>query len=226
MYSAYIKKLFRWTILTSAAVPLIYGDYLLYPYLAPKTLLLRALGIIVLACFAYLTLSGEAFYWQRLKAWMCWIPIALLVVAYAASALGIDFYMSFWSTFERGDGLLTLTAVVAFFYIILLSADKILVTNLYKVVAWVGSFVALHATLQWLSGLGGFDFPLISQSSGRLGGTLGNAAFLASYLGLSLVATLFAAQLSSKRNRTILYIGAALQLLVIILTATRGSILA
>ena len=220
------QKLFRWLLLAPALVPLVYFDGILYPYLAPKTLLIRALGVIAAAAFAYLALSGAPLYWRRLKEKMAWIPGALLVVAYATSALGVDFYLSFWSTFERGDGLLTLTALVCFFYCIVLSADGTFLTRLYWLAAWVGSVVAVHALLQWLEGIGGFSIPFIYQTGDRLGGTLGNAAFLASYLSLTLFATLYVAYRSSSRIKITLYVGAALQLLVIVLTATRGSIVA
>lgn len=219
-------RFFMWVLLAPAVLPLIYADGMLYPYLAPKTLLFRALCIVAGALFAYLVSAGAPLYWHRLRSKITWIPGALLLVAYITSFIGIDFYASFWSTFERGDGLLTLTAIVGFFYCILLSADKTFFTKLYTVVAWVGSLVAVHAALQWLEAIGGFSIPLISQTGDRLGGTLGNPAFLASYLSLSLFATLFTAHASSKRYKIILYIGAALQLLVIILTATRGSLLA
>lgn len=223
---ARVQKIFLWLLLAPAVVSLIYADGMLYPYLAPKTLLLRALGVLAGALFVYLASAGVPFFWQRLKEKIAWVPAALLAVAYATSALGVDFYISFWSIFGRGDGLLTLTVIVGFFYFILLSVDKTFFATLYKVVAWVGSLVAVHALLQWLQAAGGFSIPLIAQTGDRLGGTLGNPAFLASYLSLSLFATLFTAHNSSKRYKIILYIGAALQLLVIVLTATRGSFMA
>ncbi len=223
---AQIQKLFRWILLVPVIVPLVYADGILYPYLAPKTLLLRGIGILAVAVFAYLVSAGAPFFWQRLKSKLVWIPAALLVVAYLVSAIGIDFYISFWSIFERGDGLLTLTVITAFFYLIVLSADRMFVSRLLTVTAWVASVVAIHAMLQWVSGLRGFSIPLILQTNGRLGGTLGNAAFLASYLGMTVIATLYAARVSSKRYKIILYVGAALQLWAITLTATRGTILA
>ncbi|MDO8548102.1 MAG: O-antigen ligase family protein [bacterium] len=223
---ARLQKIFLWLLLAPAVAPLIYADGMLYPYMTLKTLLLRGLGIIAAALFVYLISAGVPFFWKRLKEKISWIPGALLVVAYSTSALGVDFYISFWSIFGRGDGLLTLTAIVGFFYLILLSADETFFTKLYAVVAWVGSLVAVHALLQWFEGAGGFSIPFISETGNRLGGTLGNPAFLASYLGLSLFATLLTAHTSSGRYKIILYIGAALQLLVITLTATRGSFLA
>jgi len=223
-------------LLAPALLPLVYVDGLLYPYVAPKTLLFRALFIVAAAAFAYLALSGHTFYWKRLSPkstengslyfFFAWTPAVLLVVAYATSLLGIDFYHSFWSIFDRGDGLLTLTAAVGFFYLILLYADKEFLRKLFSVAAWVGSLVAVYAVLQWLQSVSGMNIPVIAEPRGRFGATFGNAAFLAAYLGMTLFASL--AVLSEYRGRWLraLQIGAGLQLLAIILAATRGTLLA
>jgi len=231
-----IAKWFPWVLLAPALLPLVYVDGLLYPYVAPKTLLFRTLFIVAAAAFAYLALSGHTFYWKRLSPkstengslyfFFAWTPAVLLVVAYATSLLGIDFYHSFWSIFDRGDGLLTLTAAVGFFYLILLYADKEFLRKLFSVAAWVGSLVAVYAVLQWLQSVSGMNIPVIAEPRGRFGATFGNAAFLAAYLGMTLFASL--AVLSEYRGRWLraLQIGAGLQLLAIILAATRGTLLA
>src|SRR3989344_1403331 len=119
-----IARAFPWILLAPTVLPLLYIEGLLYPFVAPKTLLFRALAIVAAAAFAYLALSGGRFYWTRLRQWTSWIPGTLLAVAYATSLVGIDFYHSFWSIYDRGDGLLTLTAAPLFFYLILLYADR------------------------------------------------------------------------------------------------------
>src|SRR3972149_8681959 len=132
----FIERVLGWLLLAPALLPLIYVDGLLYPFVAPKTLLFRALGIVVLAAFFYLALSGRELYWDRLRNKLSWIPAALLVVAYATSLLGVDFYHSFWSVYDRGDGLLTLSVAVVFFYGTLLYADRSFLPRLFKVVGW------------------------------------------------------------------------------------------
>lgn len=222
----HIAKWFSWILLAPAIIPLIYIPGLLYPFVAPKTLLFRGLFIIAAAAFAYLALSKHSFYFGRLRNWKSWIPGALLAVAYITSFIGIDFYHSFWSIFDRGDGLLTLTTAVGFFYLFILHADRQFIQKLFSLAAWVGSLVAVYAILQWLQEISGMNFPLIEDPRGRLGATLGNAAYLAAYLGLTFFATLAVVREYIGRKRQVLYAGAALQFLVIILTATRGAILA
>ncbi|OGG58620.1 hypothetical protein A2765_02765 [Candidatus Kaiserbacteria bacterium RIFCSPHIGHO2_01_FULL_56_24] len=221
-----VAKALPFLLLAPALVPLLYVDGLLYPYLAPKTLLVRALGILMIAAFAYLALSGRSFYWTRLRERTTWIPGTLLVIAYVTSLFGIDFYHSFWSIFDRGDGLLTLTVLVASFYITLLVADRRFFDRLCNVVAWAGSLVALYATLQWLQATTGMDIPIIAEPRGRFGGTLGNAAFLAAYLGMTLFVTLIATRNYAGTWQRMLYAGAGLQLCAILISATRGTLLA
>ena len=233
-----------------AVLPVIYVDGILYPYVAPKTLLLRAFSLIACAIFIFLVFSGERFYpvrnntayhagisngiyWERIRSKISWIPAALLAVAFLTSALGKDFYRSFWSTFERGDGLLMLAVIILFFYLILLYADKKFLVNLFKITALIGTLAASYAFLQWIQAGTGIDIPLIEEPRGRFGGTFGNAAFLAGYLGMTLFSALaYASQLGnpvSKREklwRRAAYGGAILQGFVIFLTATRGAVLA
>jgi len=217
---------YTWVLFLPAVLPLFYVEGMMYPLLTPKTLALRALGLIVLALFSYLALAGHSFYWERLRRRGVWIPAALLILAYLASAFGVGFYHSFWSTFERGDGLLTLTVCIGFFYLLLLSAEASWMPRLFRITAWTGSLAAVYLVLQWLVTTGILSLPFIVQSNGRIGGTLGNAAFLAAYLGMTFFATLAAARGYEDWRRLTLNVGAGLQLFAILLTATRGTQLA
>ena len=180
----------------------------------PKTLLFYAISFLAVAAFALLAAYARPFYWARLAQWETWIPVALLVLAYVASIFGIDFYRSFWSIFVRGDGLLMLTCAVASFYLIMLYADRAFFERLLYAVAVVGSFVAVYGIGEWL--LGG----------GRIGSLLGNAAFFAGYLGIAFFATLAAARTLPRAWNRAAIAGAVLQVVAIVLTATRGTILA
>ncbi len=214
-------------LLVPALLPLIYADGLLYPYLMLKTVLFRAAGVLVLASLAYLILSGSPLYYARLRNKLTWAPLLFLAVAYLSSAFGTDFYRSFWSTFERGDGLLTLTVLVVFFYATLLSANERFLQWFYKTTAVVASLVALFGILQWIETATGWNIPLIASPSGRIGSTLGNAAYMASYLSLAFFATVAAWRSAGKGIwKHALGVGALLQVLAVFLSATRGSLLA
>lgn len=221
-----LSKVYTWVLLLPAFLPLLVIDAVVYPMVTPKTLVLRALGIVAFAIFIYLAAAGRAFYVERLKYWGTWVPGTLLVVAYTASMFSLDFYHGFWSTLERGDGLFTLTVIVEYFYLILISADRAFTKRFISIVSWVGIAVAGIAVLQWLQEVGDIDLPLIPEPNGRIGGTLGNAAYLAGYLGVVLFVTLIYLRGLSGSWRTFVRAGVALEVIAILLAATRGTLLA
>lgn len=224
--TARLEKIFPYLLLAPALIPLVYVSGLVYPYVTTKTFLLQGIGIIALAVFAYLALSGRQFFYERLHNRFSWIPILLLTVAYVSSIFGIDFYRSFWGLFDRGDSLLTLTVITTFFYLILLSADRKFFDRLIKTVAVVAGVVALIAVLQWITaGLGGKAW-FLPPVSGRIGSTFGNAAFLAGYLGMALFVILVALRDSTGLWRVAYKTSAVLSVLAILFAATRGTILA
>ncbi len=210
----YLERAFPWILLSPVILPVVIWGGVIYPYLVPKTLLFYAISLVAVAAFLLLVAYGRAFFWARLARWESWVPAVLLALAYVASAFGLGFYQSFWSLFVRGDGLLMLTGAVASFYLILLSADVAFMRRLSHAVAIVGSFVAVYGIGEWLMG------------GGRIGGLLGNAAFFAGYLGLAFFATLLSAHELSGGWRKAAYAGATLQVVAILLSATRGTILA
>ena len=224
--TARLAKIFPYLLLAPAVLPLVYIGGIIYPYITPKTFLLQSFGIIVLSAFTFLALSGRAFFYGRLRAFATWIPAGLLVVAYTTSFFGIDFYRSFWGLFARGDGLLTLTAITVFFYLILLFADRTFLERLVKVIAVVAGIVALIAVLQWITTLLGEKAWFLPPVTGRIGSTFGNAAFLAGYLGIAFFVILVALRDSSGLWRRIYQTAAVLSVLAILFAATRGTIFA
>lgn len=210
----YLERAYPWLLLVPVILPVVIWGGLIYPYLVPKTLLFYAISLISAAFFAILVAHNHPFFWMRLKKWEAWIPAALLALAYITSLFGIDFYRSFWSLFVRGDGLLMLTCAVGSFYFILLYADKKFFEWLLRAVAIIGSFVAVYGIGEWIMG------------GGRIGSLLGNAAFFAGYLDIAFFATLAAAQTLPRVWKRVAAVGAVLQIIAIVLTATRGTILA
>jgi O-antigen ligase len=209
-----LDRIYPYLLLAPALLPLVIWNGVVYPYLVPKTLSFYAVTFVTLATFGILLTYGRAFYFARLREKITWIPAILLVIAYGTSAIGVDFYRSFWSTFIRGDGLLMLTCVTSSFYLLLLSADRALYERFLRLVGWTASVVALYGIGEWLI------------EGGRIGGLLGNAAFFAGYLGVAFFVTLLAAQTYRQSPRNWLYAGAIVQVIAIILSATRGTILA
>lgn len=210
----YVERAYPWLLLAPVILPVVIWGGVIYPYLVPKTLFFYAISCVTLAAFVLLATHGRAFYYARLSKWEVWVPVALLALAYGTSWIGTDLYRSFWSRLVRGDGLLMLSCAVTSFYLIVLYADRAFFERLLRGVAVVGSVVAVYGIGEWV--LGG----------GRIGSLLGNAAFFAGYLGVAFFATLAAARTLQANWRRAAHAGAVLQVVAIILSATRGTMLA
>ena len=221
-----LKQAFPYILIAPAVLPLVYVSGVLYPYIAPKTFLLQSIGILALATFVYLALAGYSFFYGRLRSSTTWIPGALLIITYVTSFFGTDFYQSFWGLFGRGDGLLTSTVITLFFYLIVLSADRTFFERFAKLVAVVAGTIATIAVLQWATTIAGGEAWFLPPVSGRIGSTLGNAAFLAGYLGMALFVILMALRDAMGSWRRIFQMMAILSVLAILFAATRGTILA
>lgn len=221
-----LRQALSFLLLVPAVLPLVYISGIVYPYITPKTFLLQGSGIIALAIFAYLALAGQSFFYGRLHAPATWIPALLLLVAYITSFFGIDFYRSFWGLFARGDGLLTLSVITAFFYLILLCADRVFLERLVRTITVVAGLVASIAVLQWATMVFGEKAWFLPPVSGRIGSTFGNAAFLAGYLGMTLFVIFVALRDADGFWRRMYQTAAVLSVLAIVFTATRGTMLA
>ena len=221
-----LEQVYPYVLLATAILPLVFVDGLLYPYVTPKALLLRGLTIIALAIFSFLVLSGKPFFFARLRNWVNWIPGMLLGSAFVSTALGTSFYHGFWSTFDRGDGLLSLTAVVVLYYLILVYTNERFYVRFLTLVSWVGTLAAMYGILQWFSDVIGTKLFLVAAAHGRIGSTLGNAAFFSGYLGMTFFITLIVAWRSEGGWRRFWYIGSALQIIAVFIAATRGAMLA
>lgn len=220
-----IDKIRQWALLAPAIIPLVYADIFFFPLVAPKAFFFRLTITVALIVITIAAFKGRDFFWDRLRSWWAWIPGALLLVAYVTSVFGVDFYHSFWSVFDRSEGLVALTYIVAYTYLLLVTVDKNFVQKYFALIAGVGTIVGLYAIVQWLAVVSGENIPGILDADGRIGATIGNAAFLAGYLGLSFFITLIIARRSSKHEHWWIS-GAVVQLVAVLLTATRGTILA
>lgn len=221
----WFPKLLTWSLLGAVLVPLIYvpGGGIIYPFTTGKVFVFRTLVEIAVALAGVLVATGyRGFSWGIIRHKITWIPAGMLAWGYVSAWFGVDFYHSFWSIFERGDGLLMLTHVVAYFYLVLF---------LFGAKEW-RTFLALTAgtaTVVALYGLGQkLGFPgLIHTGMDRVEGTIGNAAFLAGYLVLTAGVTAYVAHTTSRQSARSWWIASVvLQVVVVFLSETRGAILA
>lgn len=213
----------RWALILVSVTPLLYVGGVYYPFVVPKVIYFRTLiELVSVLVLTYALVDRTRLNLAIFKKKVIWIPLVFLAASYFSALFGIDFYHSFWSIFERMDGLVTLTHIIAYFYLILLVFKKDDWRKFFIFNGIIGSLVALYALGQSF-GISWFQ----DLADTRVKGTIGNAAFLASYLGIIFFLALYLARDTAGRvTRASWYILSVLSVVVILLTQTRGAIVA
>lgn len=171
-----IKTITALIFIIVIGVPLFYFRWGVYPYTLAKQLFFQ--GIVEFAFFLWLPLAiASPRYRPRLTPLTVAVGVFLLVLLVTAFT-GVDIWRSFWSSYERGVG------VVAFFH---LAAFGIVISSLYKEIPWRHLFysslaVSFAIDLIAFAQLHIPDFLLIENPGARPGATFGNPTFMAGYL--------------------------------------------
>jgi O-antigen ligase/tetratricopeptide (TPR) repeat protein len=217
-----LQKFLKWVIymgiLTISFVPFMMSGTFFFPFIFTKVLVFRvAVEIMLLAYLLLIILNRE--YRPRINILTITFFVYISIV-FISSILGGNFYLNFWSDIERGEGLLLIFHLFALFVIISSVLKNKKDWLLLFDVAILGSifvgFVALGQKLGW-------DFVLNSGES-RISATIGNPAFLASYLIFTSFFSLFLLfERKSKFLKTYYAIIFFLEIYLIVQTATRGA---
>ncbi|MBI2055012.1 MAG: O-antigen ligase family protein [Candidatus Sungbacteria bacterium] len=201
-------------------LPLYISTSMLFPFITGRNFAFRIIiEILAIAWVGLLVMSRE--YRPRLTP-LVKAVIVLLFIVTLADILGVNPYRSFWSNYERMEGLLGLIHMVLFFLIAASMFRKVSDWRLYLYGSSIVSvFVALTALFQNLGLARSY------QGGVRVDGTIGNPAYLASYLMFHVFFLLFLAYRERRSWLRWAAISAAVfELVIIYLTATRGVILA
>ncbi len=161
-------KIIEWGTYLVLLTPFIFIKDYFFPFVVPKTLFFRVIVDIIFIVFILLAVSNSKY---RPKITPLTITIAVfLLVIILASAFGANFTRSFWSVFERMEGLLTFFHLFAF-YIVLTSVfkEKKYWERILSVSILIGIFIAFNALTS-------------TNPVTRGGGTLGNSSFFSAYI--------------------------------------------
>ena len=209
------------SLLLSVLVPIIYWGGFLYPFITIRAFFFRIIVSLAVALFALGAATGAVKpRFEMLKKPVMWLPAGFLVWSVIASLFGIDFYHSFWSSFGRMGGLVSLLYLVTFFYLLCLSFREREWHWFFKAAAIVSLVVSLSALLQKTGSV--VLSPLADIH--RVGGLIDNAAFLASYLSItSFLALLYAVVPGKVWERWFFGCIAGIDFIAILVSATRGA---
>ncbi len=213
-----LKYLILGGLFTIPFIPLIVSSSLFFPFITGKNFYFRILIEVIFGLWAIL-----AIYDKRYRPKMSWILgflVAFIVSLTVSAIFGKNPYHSFWSNYERMEGLLTYFHILAYF-IVLVSVFRVekLWKWFFNISLGASAIVAVYGVLQLAGKLA------IHQGSIRLDATLGNASYLAIYMVFNIFIALFYLA-REKEWYAWLYVPLIiLQSFVLYHTATRGAIL-
>jgi O-antigen ligase len=153
-------------IFTVVSLPLIICPLLLGIFSYTKTLWMILLSQIIF--WLWMTIGHFK---------LSWMKIAVLIFLFFSSLsaiFGVDLQNSLWSNPTRGDGLIFIFHVVAFFWVISSLLNKEDKLNLMKISVATSLFVASLSILSHLN----FAIPMTAKTAS----TLGNTSFMSTYL--------------------------------------------
>lgn len=211
-------------VTTSTLFPFIVGKYFWFRTAVDLALVFFLIGLIR-------EMDAENYAVRFKKAISSPIGIAVSVFTLAfllAGAFGVNPHNSFWSNFERGEGGIQMIHLYMFF--LLLS------TLFSEAKQWLAIFKCFFATALLSIGYGllagwgvdGFIGPTFGTQGYRFAGSIGNPAYLATYLIFVLFYAFYTALSSSEKGwkKKIFPLATALvSLIFLVFTATRGAFL-
>jgi tetratricopeptide (TPR) repeat protein/O-antigen ligase len=219
-----INKILRYALLVGIFIipfiPFVVSSTMFFPFITGKNFLFRIIIELLLGGWAILALFDKAY--RPKFSWLLVSVLSFVGIIAIADIFGANFFKSFWSNFERMEGLLTLIHLLGYFVVAgtVLNTEK-LWNYFWNTTVIASVVVGIYGLLQ----LGGKV--VINQGGVRLDATFGNASYLAIYMLFHIFITAFLL-VRYRGSSFIKYIYGAiiiLQLAVLYFTATRGAIL-
>ncbi len=222
--SVMFKDTLRWITIggifaVPIIVPFIVPSSMFFPYITGKNFTFRIIVEIILSAWVLLAMF-DVKYRPRFS-WILASFILFLVVIGLADILGENPFKSFWSNFERMEGYVTLLHLFAYFIVTssVLNTEKLWNTFWYSTLG-TSVVIAFMGLKPILSALPAISFPRIDAS-------FGNPIYLAVYA----LFHIFIALILMERwrgtywHQALLGFIALLQMVVMVLTQTRGTVL-
>lgn len=217
-----LTKVLRYSVIgglfIAPFIPLVVADFLFFPFITGKNFLFRILVEIIFGLWVILAIYDKRY--RLRKSWIFIFLLAFVVVSAISTIFGENAYRSFWSNYERMEGLITYLHLLAYFLVIasVFRTEKIW-KWFFHASLFAAVIVSVYAILQFFGKLA------VHQGTVRLDATLGNASYLAVYMLFHIFLAIFYF-FKEKSNYRWIYAGLAVLFSFILYnTATRGTIL-
>lgn len=198
-------------------VPLFIANTMFFPFITGKGFLFRIVISIVFALWISLCFLDKK-YLPKISPLSIAVFSFILIIA-VADIFGISFYKSFWSNFERMEGLITILHLGAFFFVAGSIFDEKLWKRFFITSLAVSIIISFYSLLQF------FGKIEIKQGGVRVDGTMGNAIYLALYLMFHVFISIFYFFRNKSKVKFVYLLIVVFELFIIYLSASRGVIL-
>ncbi len=194
------------------------GD-LFFPFITGKNFFFRIIVEILLALWVFLWAFDKKY--APRPTLLFWAVLATLGILILSTFLGENPYRSFWSNYERMEGLISHLHLFAYFLVLTsVFREEKDWKRFFAVLVGVSIIISFYGYLQLLGKI------RIYQSGTRLDATLGNSTYLAIFIIFHLFFLIYAFLRSQKLWAKILSGAVFLfELPIVFFTATRGAIL-
>ena len=219
-----MNKILRYAILVGVFIipfiPLVVSSTMFFPFITGKNFLFRILVELLVGGWAILAIFDKAY--RPKFSWLLISILSFVGIIAIADVFGANPFKSFWSNFERMEGLVALLHLLGYFVVagVVLNTEK-LWDRFWNTSVIVSAIIGIYGILQLAGKI------TINQGGVRLDATFGNASYLAIYMLFHIFITTFL--LVRWRGASwVKYIYGAviiLQLMTLYFTATRGAIL-
>lgn len=189
-YEIDVGRALVWAVRVGVALvtlmPLIISDGTLFPYVVGKAIYARTVIELTFALWLLLI-----FYYPQYRLPRSWIAAAFalwLLVSIVTAFTGVSLTRSLWSTYERMQGVVDLAHWFAF---TLMAASVFRTFAHWRLLFTLNLLVCVLVALVGISHYYGvFDFGLAVRTVNRLESTLGNPAYVSSYIVITTLISL------------------------------------
>jgi len=219
-----LNKILRYVLLAGIFlipfIPLIVARDMFFPFITGKSFVFRILVEFLFGAWIILAWR-DASYRPRFS-WILAALAAFLGVITLADLFGENPYRSFWSNYERMEGLITHIHLFAYF---LITTSVLLTQKLWQ--RFLNTSLGVSVILAFYGIFQLLGFIVINQGGVRIDATFSNASFFAAYVLFHIfLAALFALRENQSQFLRLLYGGIfLLNVFILYSTATRGAIL-
>ncbi len=211
-----IEKVKKLILIFVLFTPLFVSDSFFFPFISLKNFVFRFLVLLVMLLVSYNFFVDGKIAGKKNYIWYSWL--IFFGVQLLATIFGVNPYHSFWGNYERMDGLLNIIFLTLYF-LALINTFKTRETWLWFLkIALLSSWCVMFFMFLDRLGVQGSFFANAS--------TIGNTAFLGSYLMINVFIAAIIYHLDKSRKMAILCGITAITLVFsILINASRGSIL-